>query len=129
MRHKNEFIVPLSDRSQFLLNLWYVLMRERLVGVKGSRTLRMMRIRRGFRARTGRASLGIDDDAATQKVIRNQRRQPKQGRGRETSRIRNAGCRSYGLTICLGKPVNKLRLCVHRGLLAPVVLREHFGVG
>src|SRR6185369_17666966 len=109
MRHKNEFIVPLADRSQFLLNLWYVLMRERLVGVKGSGTLRMMRIRCGFRARTRRASLGIDDDAATQAATRNQRRQPKQRRGGKASRIRNAGCRFYCLTICLRKPVNKLR--------------------
>src|ERR1051326_5442865 len=103
-------------------------MRERLVGVKGSRSLWMMRVRRGLRPPPWGAGLGVDDHAASQKVIRNQRRQPEQRRRGKASRVRNASCRLDCLAICLSKSVNKLRLRVHRRLLATIVLCEHLRV-
>jgi len=52
MSHENEFIVPLADSSQFLLNLRHVLMSERLVGIERVAALGMVRVRRAAWRRT-----------------------------------------------------------------------------
>ena len=66
MRHENKFILPVADRSQFLLNLRHVLMLERLVGIERIAALGMMSIRRSLCARTRRAGFSVDDHPATQ---------------------------------------------------------------
>src|ERR1051326_5646045 len=128
MCHENQLVVPRANRFQFLFNLRHMLMRERLVSVERCRALRMMSVRRGFSTGTRRAGLRINNDAATQQIIRNQRRQTEQRRCRKTSGVCNAGRRLDCLAIRLSETVNKLRLSSHRRLRTAVVLSENFRV-
>ena len=101
-----------------------MLVRERLVCVEGIASLRMMSVRCGLGAGTRRTGLSIDDHAATQHIVHDQRRQAQQRRRREAARIRYAASGPDHFTICFRQAIDELRLGIHRRMLASIVLCE-----
>src|SRR5947209_4360314 len=84
----------------------------------------MMRVRRGLRARPGRACLRVNDDATDERARRGQRRESEKCRRREASGIADETRALNLLAVQLRQPVNELALQLNRRVLAPVVLSE-----
>ena len=110
MRHKNEIVRKFSDFAEMLFDFRHVLMRERFVSVKRIHSLRVMRIRRRFRARTGRTCFRINNDLSRQQTAFDHRRERQKSCGRKTARIGNV-IRLFDLfTVRFSQAVNELFL-------------------
>ncbi len=93
-----------------LFDFGNVLMLKRFISVKRIHSLRMMRIRRRFRARTRRTRFRVNDNFSRQQSAFHHRRKRKQSRRRKTSGIRDIFRRFDLFAVRFGQTVNKFFL-------------------